>query len=47
MWRKRLRNKIKEIRKDLSQLGSSKDKEVRNFGHWQRLKRKCIISVNH
>ena len=30
MWRRRLQNKIKELRKDLSQLESSKDKEVIN-----------------
>ena len=33
MWRKRLQNKIKELRKDLSQLESSKDKEVSNVRH--------------
>ena len=47
LWRKRLQKKIKEIRKDLSQLGSSKDKEVSNLGHWQRLERNCSISVKH
>ena len=31
MWRRRLQNKIKELRKDLSQLESSKDKEVSNL----------------
>ena len=32
MWRRRrLQNKIKEMRKDLSQLESSKDKEVSNI----------------
>ena len=30
MWRRRLQNKIKELRKDLSRLESSKDKEVSN-----------------
>ena len=30
IWRRRLQNKIKELRKDLSQLESSKDKEVSN-----------------
>ena len=34
MWRRRLQNKIKELRKDLSQLESSKDKEVSNVRHW-------------
>ena len=33
MWRRRLQNKIKELRKDLSQLESSKDKEVSNVRH--------------
>ena len=30
MWRRRLQNKIKELRNGLSQLESSKDKEVLN-----------------
>ena len=34
MWRRRLQNKIKELRKYLSQLKSSKDKEVSNVRHW-------------
>ena len=34
MWRRRLHNKIKELRKDLSQLELSKDKEVSNLRHW-------------
>ena len=33
MWRRRLGNKIKELRKDLSQLESSKDKEISNVRH--------------
>ena len=33
MWRRRLQNKIKELRKDLSQLESSKNKEVSNVRH--------------
>ena len=49
-WRKepmwtRLQNKIKELRKDLSQLEASKDKDIRNFGHWERLERKYSIRV--
>ena len=32
MW-KRLQNKIKELRKDLSQLEASKDKDISNFRH--------------
>ena len=38
MW-KRLQNKIKELRKDLSQLEASKDKGISNFRHWERLER--------
>ena len=45
MWRRRLQNKIKELRKDLSQLESSKDKEVSNVRHWQTLERKYSIRV--
>ena len=37
MWRRRLQNKIKELRKDLNQLESSKDKEVSNVRHCQTL----------
>ena len=40
MWKRRLQNKIKELRKDLSQLGSSKDKGISSFRHWERLERK-------
>ena len=32
----RLQNKIKELRKDLSQLEASKDKDISNFRHWER-----------
>ena len=45
MWRRRLQNKIKELRKDVSQLESSKDKEVSNVRHWQTLERKYSIRV--
>ena len=45
MWRRWLQNKIKELRKDLSQLESSKDKEVSNLRHWQTLERKYSIRV--
>ena len=45
MWRRRLQNKIKEMRKDLSQLESSKDKEVSNIRQWQTLQRKYSIRV--
>ena len=45
MWKRRLQNKIKELRKDLSQLAASKDKDISNFRHWGRLKRKYSIRV--
>ena len=45
MWRRRLQNKIKELRKDLSQLESSKDKEVSNVRHSQTLERKYSIRL--
>ena len=45
MWKRRLQNKIKELRKDISQLEASKDKGVSNSRHWQRLERKCSIRV--
>ena len=40
MWKRRLQNKIKELRKDLSQLEASKDKGISNCRHWERLGRK-------
>ena len=40
MWKRRLQNKIKELRKDLSQLEALKDKDISNFRHWERLERK-------
>ena len=33
MWKRRLQNKIKQFRKDLSQLQESKDKSISNFRH--------------
>ena len=42
IWKRRLQNKIKEFRKNLSQLESSEDMEVR---HWQTLERKYNIRV--
>ena len=33
MWKKKWQNKIKELRKDLSQLEASKDKDISNFRH--------------
>ena len=44
-WKRRLQNKIKELRKDLSQLESSKDKGISNFRHCERLERKYSIRV--
>ena len=37
MWKRRLQNKIKELRKGLSQLEASKDKDISSFRHWERL----------
>ena len=45
VWKRRLQNKIKELRKDLSQLEALKDKDFSNFRHWERLKRKYSIRV--
>ena len=45
MWKGRLQNKIKELRKDVSQLEASKDKGISNFRHWERLERKYSIRV--
>ena len=33
IWKRRLQNKIKELRKDLSQIEASKDKDISNFRH--------------
>ena len=40
-----MQKKIKELRKDLSQLEASKDKDISNFRHWERLERKYSIRV--
>ena len=45
MWKRRLQNKIKELRKDVSQLEASKDKGKSNFRHWERSERKYSIRV--
>ena len=45
MWKARLQNKIKELRKDLIQLEASKDKDISNFRNWLRLERKYSIRV--
>ena len=45
MWKRRLQNKIKELRKNVSQLEASKDKGISNFRYWERLERKYNITV--
>ena len=47
MWKRRLQNKVGEVRKDLSQLEASKDKDISHwtFRHWERLERKYSIRV--
>ena len=45
VWKRRKINKIKELRKDVSQLEASKDKDISNFRHWERLERKYSIRV--
>ena len=45
MWKRRFQNKIKELRKDLSQREASKDKDISNFRHLERLERKYSIRV--
>ena len=45
MWKRTLQNKIKELRKVLTQLEASKDKDISNFRHWERVERKYSIRV--
>ena len=45
MWKRRLQNKIKEIRKDLTQQEASKNKDISNSRHWERFERKYSIRV--
>ena len=45
MWKGRLQNKIKELRKDLSQLEASKDKGISKFRYWERSEKKYSIRV--
>ena len=45
MLKRRLQNKIKELKKDLTQLDASKDKGITNFRHWEILERKYSIRV--
>ena len=39
MWKRRLQNESKKLRKDLSQLQASKGKGISNFRHWERLEK--------
>ena len=43
MWKRRLQNNIKELRKDLRQLEASKDKDISNFRHWERLEKNIAL----
>ena len=43
MWKKRFQSKVKELRKILSQLEASKDKDVSNFRHSERLEKNYSI----
>ena len=45
LWKRRLRNKIKELRKDLSQLEASNDEDISNFRYWEKIERKYSIRV--
>ena len=45
IWKRRLQNKIKELRNNLSQLEALKDKDISSFRHWERLERKYSIRV--
>ena len=45
IWNRRLQNKFKEVRKDLSQLEALKNNDISNFRHWERLERKYSIRV--
>ena len=45
IWKRRLQNKIKELRNNLSQLEALKNKDISSFRHWERLERKYSIRV--
>ena len=45
LWKRSLQNKIRELRKDVSQLEASRDKDISNFRDWKRLERKYSIRV--
>ena len=40
MSKRRLQKKIKELRKDFSQLEASKDKDINNLRHWESFGKK-------
>ena len=40
MWKIMLQNKIKELKKDFSQLETSKNKDISNFRHCKRPEKK-------
>ena len=45
MWKIKLQNKFKELRKDLRQVETSKDKDISTFKQWERLERKYSFRV--
>ena len=45
MWKRRSQKKIKDLRKDLSQIEALKDKDISNFRQWEILERKYSIRV--
>ena len=44
-WKRRSQKKIKDLRKDLSQIEALKDKDISNFRQWEILERKYSIRV--
>ena len=45
VWKRKLQNQLKELRKGLSQLEALKDKDISNFRHWEKIERKYNIGV--
>ena len=43
MWKRKFQNKIKGLRKDLSQLEALKDKDISNFRHCERLEKNIAL----
>ena len=43
LCRRKLQNKIKELRQDFSQIESSKDNEASNAMHWQQQKENKVL----